>query len=90
MRRPYGCGATAVGTYLYAFGGEGDDVVQPGCMTMYNMVTRKMEEVAKPSRALQFCTGVACGGLVYSLGGWDESLHARVAEVCAYNPDIDS
>ena len=87
--RPCGCGAAAVGAYLYAFGGEGDDVVQPGCMTMYIMATRKMEEAAKPPLALQYCTGVACGGLVYSLGGWNEALHARVADVCVYNPDID-
>ena len=90
VSRPYGYGAVAVGAYLYTFGGEGDDVVQPGCMTMYNTVTRKMEEVARPPRALQYCTGVASGGLVYNLGGWDEDLETDVADVCTYNPDIDS
>ena len=90
VRRPYGCGAAALGTYLYAFAGEDDDMEEPGCMTMYNMATRKMEEVAKPPSTLQFCTGVACGGLVYSLGGYDAALEEAVASVCAYNPDIDS
>ena len=57
---------------------------------MYNMATRKVEEVAKPPRVVQFCAGVACGGLVYSLGGWDKALLTAVADVCTYNPDIDS
>ena len=78
-----------VGTNLYAFGGE-RTTVQPGCMTMYNTATRKVEELAKPPLALEFCVGVACGGHVYSLGGSDEALHTSVADVCAYNPDIDS
>ena len=88
--RPEGCGVAAVGIYLYAFGGEGVDVEEPGCTTMYNMATRKVEEVAKPPRALQCCTGVACGGLVYSLGGWDHVLFSSVADVCTYNPTTDS
>ena len=90
MGRPHGCSAAAIGAYLYAFGGEEDDVVQPGCMTMYNMATRKMEEGAKPPSASQFCTGVACCGLVYSLGGWDNELETQVADMCIYNPDMDS
>ena len=90
MRQPYGCGAAAVGAYLYAFGGEGLSVVQPGCMTMYNMATRKMAELAKLPRTLIYCPGVACGGLVYSLGGYDEELQTSVAGVHTYNPDIDS
>ena len=92
VRRPEGCGAAAVGSYLYAFGGEADGVEEPGCMTMYNMATRKVEEAAKPPSALQCCAGVACGGMVYSLGGSAVLLHTRhrVADVCTYNPDIDS
>ena len=39
-----------MGAYLHAFGGEGITAVPPGCMTMYHMATRKMEEVAKPPR----------------------------------------
>ena len=86
--RCYGTGAAALGTCLYAFGGEVDE---HGCMNMYNMATRKVEEVARPYRALFGCTGVACGGLVYSLGGWDlHALLAVVSDVCVYNPDIDS
>ena len=90
MGRPCGCGVAALGTYLYAFGGEGDDVEESACMTVYNMATRKMEEVAKLPRALQLCTGVACCGLVYSLGGYDGALEEVAASVHAYNPDIDS
>ena len=88
VERPYGCGGAAVGTYLYAFGGEAD--VEPGCTTMCDVATRQMKEVAKPPRALQFCAGVTCGGLVYSLGGRDVALNTRVADVCIYNPDMDS
>ena len=88
--RCYGCGAAALGTYLYAFGGEDVAVEEPQHMTMYNMATRKVEEVAKPPRALVYCAGVACGGLVYSLGGYDVALQSPAASVHAYNPDIDS
>ena len=63
MARPWGCGAAAVGAYLYAFGGEGNDVEEPGCMTMYNMASRRMEQAAKPPCSLQFCTGVQPGEL---------------------------
>ena len=88
VRRLAGCGAAAVGTRLYAFGGESDGLGVPGCMTMYDMASRKVEQVGRPPRALQYCGGVSCDGLVYSLGGLDSTLH-RVADVQVYNPDID-
>ena len=44
----------------------------------------------QPFPHLQFCTGMACGGLVYSLGGLDIALGVHVGSVLAYNPDIDS
>ena len=47
--RSTSCGAAAVGTYLYAFGGESAGVEEPACMT-------------KLPRALTYCSGVACGG----------------------------
>ena len=100
--RPNGCDAAAVGTHLYAFGGGsfGDvqepggmrfgDVEEPECMTMYNMANRKMAEVAKLPRTLIKCSGVACGGLVYSLGGMDWSLQVCVADMFTYTPELDS
>ena len=87
--RPNGCGAAAVGTYLYAFGGEGDSVEEPESMTMYDMASRKMAEVATLPRVLSYCSGVACDGLVYSLGGMDVVLEECVADVCTYNPELD-
>ena len=88
--RPNGCGVAAVGTYLYAFGGEAGDAEEPECMTMYNMASRKMAEGAKLPRALMNCSGVACGGLVYSLGGNDVELWEFVADMSTYNPELDS
>ena len=38
---------------------------------------------------MRFSAGVACGGLLYSLWGWDEAQHVEVADVHIYNPDID-
>ena len=89
MGRPARCGTVALGPCLFAFGGEDDDATGPGHTTMYNMATRRMGEGAKPPRALRGCTGVACGGLVYSLGGWVYGPQ-HVADVFIYNPDIDS
>ena len=90
-----GCGAAALGTCLYAFGGEDANVEEErACMTLYNTATRKVEEVAKPPRTLSDCAGVACGGLVYSLGGIPGDrgtgylYDASVADVCIYSPDI--
>ena len=77
--RPQRCGAAAVGDYLYAFGGEGDAVVQPGCMTMYNMATRKVWKVAKPPRALQlYCCGLWWPGV--QPGGLGFACAARCRE----------
>ena len=67
--RPDGCGAAAVGTSLYAFAGQGDEVEEPGHTTMYDVATRKVTEVAKPPKAVSYSAGVACGGCVYGLGG---------------------
>ena len=88
--RPNRCGAAAVGTYLYAFGGEVEAVEEPACMTVYNMASRKMAEGARLPRALYSCSGVACGGLVYSMGGKDAVLVECVADMCTYNPELDS
>ena len=88
--RPYGPGTAAIGTHLYAFGGEADGVDEPGRTTLYDMATRKMDDAAAPPRALQFCAGTACDGCVYSLGGLDEVLMTKVADVCIYNPETDS
>ena len=87
--RPTRCGAAAVGTYLYAFGGEGEGVEEPACTTMYNTASRKMVEVAKLPYALMYCSGVACGGLVYSLGGIDAMNCESVADMYTYNPELD-
>ena len=80
---------------MYIFGGDDDDDVdvdvdEPGSMTTYNMATRNVDEVAAPPHILHYCTGMACGGLVYSLGGYGVALQQRVDSVHAYNPDIDS
>ena len=47
-------------------------------------------EAAKPPRALWSCSGVVCGGLVYSLGGFDRRNIDSVSDVCSYHPDLDS
>ena len=88
-RRQQVCGAAAVATRMYAFGGEDDEALEPGCTSKYDMATGIMEEVAKLPRTLQSCTGVACDGLVYCLGGWDITGGGGVADVYAYIPDLD-
>ena len=92
VQRPAGCGAAAVGTYLYAWGGEdleeADPPREPGCMSMHNMASRRLAEVSGPPRALDWCAGVACDGCVYSLGGYDYALRSSVADMYIYNPDI--
>ena len=55
--RPKGCGAASVSTRLFAFGGEDDGVREPGWTTMYDMMVGKVEEVARPPRALRYCAG---------------------------------
>ena len=90
VRRPHSCGAAAIDGCLYAFGGMDVSDVDPQSTTKYTMATRKMEEVAKPPQALKSCTGVACDGLVYSLGGQPVQLPASVADVYVYNPETDS
>lgn len=88
VQRRFGCGAAAVGSRLYAFGGQVNPALAPGSMTSYNMATKRVKYLAKPPRALQYCAGVACDGCLYSVGGRGEG--APVADVYAYNPDTDS
>ena len=91
VERGIPCGAAAIGSYLYAFGVlvdiglHGDQ--EPGCMTRFDMAGCQMAEVAGPPSVLSHCAGVACGGRVYSLGGW--SYEGSVADVSTYIPDID-
>ena len=87
--RSNGCAAAALGSHLYVLGGEGNNVVGPYHTTVYDLASRKMEERAGPPRYVRACAGVACDGLVYSLGGIN-SDRAAVADVCAYNPYTDS
>ena len=89
IRRPHGCGAASVGSRVYAFGGEDTGVLDPGPSTLFDTASGKVEEVAAPPAALQSCAGVACGCLVYSLGGWDVGQHACLSDVYAYVTDID-
>ena len=88
VERRCGCGAAAVGSYLYAFGGQ-DATEDIGCITTYNMATNSMGEAAKPPIDLRCCAAVACGGLLYSVGGVDVELERRADSVLAYKPVID-
>ena len=90
VRRPFGCGTAAVGPRVYAFGGQGMEVEEPAHTSVYDAATRETRDLARPPRALQFCAGVACDGLVYCLGGWDVLMSTSVAGVCVYNPAHDS
>ena len=45
MERPFGCGAAAVGTFLFAFGGGKGE--EPQYTTIYDMATRRTVEAAK-------------------------------------------
>ena len=90
VERPNTCGAAAVGSCLFAWGGEGLSVETPGFMSMYDLASRKVAELARPPRPLAFTTGVACCGLVYCLGGLDMAEGVQVADMCTYNPELDT
>ena len=97
--RPQRCAAAAVGSRLYAWGGEESLAGPPQPATSYDTVSNEVREVARPLRRIQGSAGVACNSLVYGLGGWCTQHVAAaagnvetmaVADVCVYNPETDS
>lgn len=71
-------------------GGGADEEPEPAAMTVYNMATRSLEERRQPPLPLNFCSGVSCGGHVYSVGGLHARGHIEASSVHAYVPDIDA